>query len=263
MSKIKQYSLINFKDSNFITLVKKYAYAFHCNDIVAGKIISIEATGILVDIGSIQTGFLPFQEMASYTKKEAAILNISQIREFLILNQFGNKKLLILSASQLDAQRAWKRIKIIDEEESIVNTKVIGFNKGGALTLIESLIGFIPNSHLPSFSINNKEIRSLEVKILESNKQNNILTLSCKCALISQNINELKIGNKLEGIIEKIKPYGIYIAIKQLTVLLHQAEIPKEYKKDLNENFKVGETLQVQIVHVDTKYGRVFVSLNT
>jgi small subunit ribosomal protein S1 len=258
----KKYSLINCKNGNFLNLIQKYSYDFHQNDIIAGKIISLETTGMLVDIGSLGTSFLPFQEV-NYNKKNINTdLIINQIREFLILNQFIKRNLIIISAYRLDCLRSWKRIKVMSQEDIIINTEVIGLNKGGFLTSVESLIGFIPNSHLPSIKNNVPNIKELKVKVLEINKQDNILNLSNKCALISQNIDQLHVGNILEGIIEEIKPYGIYISINNLTALLHQAEIPKIYKKNLYEIFKLGNRLIVKILHVDIKYGRIFVTLN-
>nr|YP_010330135.1 ribosomal protein S1 [Porphyridium aerugineum]UNJ17851.1 ribosomal protein S1 [Porphyridium aerugineum] len=262
MVKNNKYALINFKDRNFVQLIKQYEYNFHSNDIIAGKIISLEVSGMLVDIGSIRTGFLPFQELSYNLYAEILRLEINQIREFLILKQLNvvfNQNLMILSIYQLDAIRVWKRLKVMDQEDVILQTNMLGYNKGGALVALEGLIGFIPKSHLPFFNDKMQYLSQLPVTILEANKQKNILTLSTKCALLRQNLNEFKIGKQIEGTIQEIKPYGICISINHLMGLLHQSEIPKN--QEIDRNFHVGQKLQVKILHVDIKYGRIFFSL--
>nr|ARO91169.1 30S ribosomal protein S1 [Flintiella sanguinaria] len=257
-------SLINFKDKSFINLIQEYNYSFNSNDIIAGTIVSKEAYGMLINIGSTKTALVPAKEISLNSAGNPIELNVNETREFVILGQSITKNYIILSIRRLDYMRAWKRIKIMQEEEILIEGSIISYNKGGGLIYLEGLLGFVPNSHLLEQDIKYKYSNNkVPLKLLEVNKQDNRLTLSNRCAVLSKNLENFTIGKKVKGFIEEIKPYGLFIKVGKIKGLLHRSEIKKSHTTTLNEIFKIGNEIEVDIIHVDLRNGRVSFSIKT
>lgn len=256
-------SVLSFFDKNLANLIQEHDYNFNYNDIIAGTVISKEKNGVLVDIGTNITGFLPLQEITINELGEAINLNINDKLEFIILNKCLHKNYIILSMCKIDNIRSWQRIKIMQQEDVISIMNIVGYNRGGVLVTVESLSGFIPNSHFISKNIQKKNSDFYpNCKILEIDKQLNRLTVSEKCALLSKNIHELSIGKYIYGTIEEVKPYGLLIKVKMIQGLLHKSEIPNITGKELSSIFTCGETIKVKIIYVDLKKGRVSFSMS-
>ena len=98
--------------NNFAEILNKYNYKFNNNDIVAGTIIGIETDGVLVDIGATFAAYLPLSEISlTSINHPNEILNIGEIREFLILNSDLPNKKIIISIQKLAYIKAWEKIK--------------------------------------------------------------------------------------------------------------------------------------------------------
>nr|ATJ02858.1 30S ribosomal protein S1 [Porphyridium purpureum] len=256
-------SILSFTDKNLANLIQQNDYDFNYNDIIAGTVISKESNGVLVDIGTNITGFLPLQEITINELGNPINLNINDKREFIILNKCVHKNYIILSMSKIDNMRSWQRIKIIQQEDVISTMKIMGYNRGGVLVNIESLCGFIPNSHIISKHFQHKNDKiDTNFKVLEIDRRLNRLTLSEKCALLSKSTNELTVGKYIYGKIEDIKPYGLLIKTKMIQGLLHKSEIPELTDTELSNMFSRGETIKVKIIYVDLKKGRVSFSMS-
>lgn len=263
MKKKSDNFILNFTDKNLANLIQKHDYDFNYNDIIAGTIISKEKNGILVDIGSNITGFLPLQEITINKLGQPIEVNINDKREFIILNKCLHKNYIVLSMSKIDNIRSWQRIKAIQQEDVISIMQIIGYNRGGILTNFESLCGFIPNSHFISKDAQDKDSNyNRYFKVLEIDRELNRLTLSEKCALLSKNVDELNVGKYISGTIEDIKPYGLLVKVKMIQGLLHKSEIPNISTKKLSNVFSRGESIRVKIIYVDLKRGRVSFSIS-
>ena len=61
------------------------------------------------------------------------------------------------------------------------------------------------------------------------------------------NVNQI-----ISGKVNAIKPYGIFVIIDDVyTVLIHISQINGKYISDINDYFKIGDTIRVRIVDVD------------
>nr|YP_009369950.1 30S ribosomal protein S1 [Boldia erythrosiphon]ARO90638.1 30S ribosomal protein S1 [Boldia erythrosiphon] len=242
-------------------LVNKYNYLFNKGDIIAGKIFSIESSGILVDIGAKLVGYVPLKEISLYHissfKKK---INFYETREFYILNHNKENHQLILSICYIEYLKAWERIKQLYLEDISLNTTIIKQHKSGLAVNIEGVIGFVPNTHIiakaDDFIIGDK----ISLKFLAINEPNNYLILSHRRLIIQNYYNNLKIGQTIEGIIKDIKTYGLFIKIGDITGLLHISEINKKYSEKLSNCFKIGNSIIVRIIHIDPKQGRIALS---
>nr|AOM64628.1 ribosomal protein S1 [Riquetophycus sp.] len=254
---------MSFTNNDFASVLNQYNYHINAGDIVAGTIFSQEKYGFLVDIGEEIAGYIPLEETSILLQNQKNTENYlnNETREFFILAYHRKSKQLLLSIKRLEYIRAWKRIKQLESEDTILELKVAGFNKGGIITLIEGLQGFIPNSHLindlQKSSINHQYIKC---KLLLADEKNNKIILSHKKAILEISTNKFKIGDIVIGKIMNIKSYGAFIQIYGVPALLHISEIGYKNIIDIHTIFNIGDRIKVKILHIDLKQGRLSVS---
>nr|QCI08285.1 ribosomal protein S1 [Pterothamnion crispum] len=250
----------NFINTNFSIMLKKYNYNLHTGDIVAGTIFNQEKTGFLVDIGDRIAGYLPIEEIGLTFNENKDIKYLHKTtREFFILAYDIEMKQLILSVKRLEYIRAWKRIKQIQKENIILNLPIDHINKGGIITHIEGLQGFIPNSHI-IHDIEKDNIKQIQCKFLITDDKNNQIILSNKSALLYVSSHKYRIGEIIYGKIKQIKQYGLFIDINNIIALLHISEISSAYIDNLYQSFQTEKIIKVKIIHIDFKQGRISLS---
>nr|YP_009773995.1 30S ribosomal protein S1 [Caulacanthus okamurae]QIZ74612.1 30S ribosomal protein S1 [Caulacanthus okamurae] len=255
-----------FTENNFASVLDEYKYNANLGDIVAGTVFNIEENGLLVDIGTEIVGYLPKEEISLDMKlinRKTKSLNeiINTTRDFFLLAYNKHSKQLLLSIKRLEYIRAWKRIKQIEAEDIILNVSIKKINKGGVITQLEGIQGFIPKSHIGVMMQNPLQNgANIQCKLLLADEQNNKLILSHKKANLCITASKLKIGEIVEGTIIKVEEYGVFIKIYSVLSLLHISEIGYTNIHNINEIFKVGEIIKVKILHIDMEQGRLSVS---
>lgn len=250
-----------FINEDFSCMLKKYNYSLHPGDIVAGTILNKEKNGFLVNIGDKIAGYLPIDEVSlEFNYKNPNQLLITITREFFIVAYNTTKKQLILSIKRLEYIRAWKRIKQIYQENILFNLKIENLNKGGIITYIEGIQGFIPNSHIILNNNHIKQNKDIICKLLIVDEKNNQIILSNKSALLYLSQHKFRMREIVYGQITKIKEYGLFININTIIALLHISEISSEYIDNLYHTFNIGDIVKVQIIYINLKQGKLSLS---
>lgn len=101
----------------------------------------------------------------------------------------------------------------------------------------------------------------IKLKLLNVEERSNNLILSHRRALIAQASSNLIVGNIIEGIINQITPYGLFIKVGNLKGLVHISEINIKQLDQISSQFKIGDTIKAVIIHVDKKQGRLSLSM--
>lgn len=153
-----------------------------------------------------------------------------------------NTKEIIYTKEQLENAK---------KNNSILESTIKSFdNKNAYINLGKDKIGIIPKDELGVYNKNNKYVQ-FKVKDIK----NNIYLLSRKAVQkdsLNWALNELKDGEKVNGIVRSIKPYGAFIEIGSGTVgLLHIEDISKARMKSPEERLKVGQKIPVIIKNVN------------
>nr|AYR06180.1 ribosomal protein S1 [Renouxia sp.] len=250
-----------FTHKDFAYVLDKYRYNLSIGDIVAGTIFSKEQQGFLVDIGAKIAAYLPQEESSLYQCSFSSFNITNKTREFFILAYNRDRQQLIVSIRRLEYIRGWKRIKQMQAEDIIVNLHIHDINKGGLLTKVEGIQGFIPNSHLIN-AHNKKPLLDtlLQCQFLITDERSNKLVFSHKRAMLTLFSNSIQVGQIIKGTITQIKTYGLFISINNIPALLHISEIGNQYIDNIDNIFKVGNQIKVKVIHIDKKRGRLSVS---
>ena len=71
-----------------------------------------------------------------------------------------------------------------------------------------------------------------------------------------------EVGEVLSGKVTGIQPYGAFVALDEETQgLVHISEITYGYVKDVSEFLSVGQEVEVKVLEVDDKAGKISLSI--
>jgi small subunit ribosomal protein S1 len=121
---------------------------------VRGKVVSVESSGIYVDIGAKSLGFLPVEEatLSGSSRFNDEAFPVGNEYDFLIISNQNADGEVKLSVRRLLFKQAWQTLRDYQAEAKVFETKVIGTNSGGVTVDCIGLRGFVPRSHLSDSS---------------------------------------------------------------------------------------------------------------
>ncbi len=65
-----------------------------------------------------------------------------------------------------------------------------------------------------------------------------------------------EVGNVYEGEVEKVMPYGVFVAFKNKSGLLHISEISHTHIKNVEDVLNEGDSVKVKLIGIDRKAGK-------
>lgn len=195
---------------------------------IEGEVIARDRSSLFLDLGVYGTGIIYGREFyeAKEIIKKLKIGDKVCAKVIELENEEGYKELSLKEATK---QLGWEKLKELKDKEEILKIKITGVNKGGLLTNVEGIAGFLPVSqlsseHYPRVSDADKQkiLRELqkfigqvlEVKILDLTPQENKLILSEKAkseGKIKEILKNYKKGDIVEGEISGIADFGAFI----------------------------------------------------
>ena len=242
-------------------------------EIVEGKVLSVSRNKIWVDIGGYSLGYVPEKEITLNSDIKVGDTIFAYV--ILLENEDGN---VVLSLKRADRERYWKDMEERYKTGEPVEVTINEANKGGLVSEIGGIPGFLPVSqlspeHYPRVAGGDRnEILSrlskligekLFVKVINCDKNSNKLIFSEKAvdaAKLASKIEKYKVGDVLSGKISGIVDFGLFVKIDPLVEgLVHISEISWSRVTDLSKMFKVGDSLKVMVIAVED--GRLSLSL--
>ncbi len=252
----------SFSMDDFAKALEQHNYEFQKGQIVRGKVFEYDSNGAYVDIGGKSSAFLPIEEAALRTVTDLSeVVPLDEEREFLIIREQDANGQVTLSLRQLQIQQAWEDLVALQETGKVLQVRVSGANKGGVTVDVEGMRGFIPRSHLAQRdNIESLIGQSLTVNFLEVDREREKLVLSQRMATQSSALNQLQIGQLVEGTVSSIKPFGVFVDLEGVSGLLHIKQISQKYIENLGQVFAPGQPLKAVVVDLDQSRGRISLS---
>ena len=260
-------------------------------EIARGKVIGKEKSAIFLEISNFGTGVIRGREF-SQAKEMLRKLKIGDEISAKVLDADNENGFVELSVSEAREEVAWSDLKEKKDKNEIFEARALKANKGGLITEVEGVQGFLPVSQLSSEHYpkvengDQSEIlkklqkfigREFKVKILALDSRQKSLILSEKAAAFEGKQEILKnynVGDTIEGEITGITDFGAFIKfpvapvakegeeeIPQETLegLIHISELDWQLIADPEEVVKVGEKVQAKIIEITN--GKISLSL--
>ncbi len=117
-------------------------------EIRKGTIASISPSQILVSIGAKSEGIIAGRELEQLTEEERTALQVGQEVNVFVVNPEDANGNVVLSFKRAQEQMSWENVERMIADETVIDSKIIGFNKGGLIVGVGGLRGFVPASQI-------------------------------------------------------------------------------------------------------------------
>jgi small subunit ribosomal protein S1 len=242
-------------------------------EIVEARVLSVSRNKIWADVAGLSLGYVPEKEITLNSDVKVGDTIFAYV--ILLEDEDGN---VVLSLKRADRERYWKDMEERYKTGEPVEITINEANKGGLISEIGGIPGFLPVSqlspeHYPRVTGGDREEiltrlnkligEKIAVKVINCDKAANKLIFSEKAVdaeKLASKIEKYKVGDTLEGKISGIVDFGLFVKIDPLVEgLVHISEVSWSRVTDLNKLFKVGDTIKVMVIAVED--GRLSLSL--
>lgn len=239
-------------------------------DRVTGKVTKIEEKSVTVEIsGAPYDGVIPISELSSlHIEKASDVVKEGDELDLMIMKvEEGN---YVLSKRKVDAENAWGSLEEKFNNQETVETEVKDVVKGG-LVVDLGVRGFIPASLVEDYfveSFDDYKGKTMTFKIVEMDKEKNRLILSHravvqeeKAAKKGEVLEDLKEGQVLEGVVQRLASFGAFIDIGGVDGLVHISQLSHEHVEKVSDVLKEGDPVTVKVLSVDRDSERISLSI--
>ncbi len=254
---------------NFQALYEESFKEIAEGQILRGTVIEITSDHVTVDVGYKCEGQIPMQEFLKRNRKLDVKVG-DQIDVFLEKKD-REGGLLILSKEKADKVNVWKDVSRSCKEGEVIEGEVVSKVKGGLSVDIGGIFAFLPGSQIDLKPVRNLDDfigQRLTFKVIKFNRKRNNIVLSRRVLLEEERkvqreetLKHLQEGEIVEGTVKNLTDYGAFIELGGLDGLLHITDISWGRIGHPSEKLKVGERIQVKVLHFDREKEKVSLGL--
>ncbi len=243
-------------------------------DLVEGKVLEIKRKEIYLDLNGLATGVVRGPELEDELG-EYSNLKIGDLVNATVIDVDNEKGLVELSFRYAGHLKAWKKLQEMMSEKKLISVKITGANAGGLITQYGKLSGFLPTSqlgfdHFPRVENGDRakilEIlkkylgQTFKVKIIGLSEEDNKLIVSEKEVVrAAEGHKEFKIGDLVEGEVQGLVDFGVFVKFNGQEGLCHISEIAWRRLDHPSDILKVHDKVKAEIIGMEN--GRFSLSI--
>lgn len=274
---------VNQNNQSMEALLKNDAFSVElpqAGEIRDGTIASISQGQILVSIGAKSEGIISGRELEVIDDEDREAFEVGQEIPVFIVSPEDSNGNVVLSYKRAQEQMAWTSVEEQMENDAIIESKIIGYNKGGLIVGIQGLRGFVPASQISALRRSQavgdtpeqrwaKMIgEPISVRIIEVDKTRRRLICSERAAgsesrqsIKERVIDELEEGKAYTGRVTSLADFGAFVNINGADGLVHLSELSWDRIQHPNEVLEVGQEVKVKVINIDREKKRIGLSL--
>ena len=240
-------------------------------DIITGTVVSVDETGVVLDLKYYTEGFIPAEEFSrepGFNLKEA--VQPGEEIQATVLRKDDGQGNILLSRAEAAEVLAWDKLAELQKSGEALDVVVKGSVNGGAIAYVEGVRGFIPASKLALSYVEDTEEylnKPLTVQVIDVDKAKKRLVLSAKELLREKadedrrnKISNIEVGFVTEGTVESLQPYGAFVDLGNgISGLVHISQICEKRIKKPSEAVNVGDKVKVKVIAI--KDGKLSLSI--
>ncbi len=249
-------------------------------EIRKGVIASIGTNQILISVGAKSEGVVAGRELEQLTAEERAELKVGQEVNVFVLNPEDQNGNVVLSFKRAQEEMSWENVEKMIVDETVIDTKIIGFNKGGLIAAVGNLRGFVPSSQISATrraqsSGDTPEQRwqkmvgqPISVRIIEVDRERRRLILSerntnteSRASMKDRVIGELEEGKVYTGRVTSLADFGAFVNLNGADGLVHLSELSWDRLAHPKEILEVGQEVKVKVINIDRDKKRIGLSM--
>lgn len=236
-------------------------------EIVKGKVMTVTASDVLVDIGFKSEGAVPLKEFG----EDAAAVEIGAEVEVFLENVEDSEGRVVLSKQKADFMRVWDHIKEAHDTGNTVQGRLMRRIKGGIVVDLFGVEAFLPGSQIDIRQVKNFDQfigEEFPFKIIKLNKARRNIVVSRRAVLEeersrmrSEIIKELDEGQIREGVVKNITDFGAFIDLGGVDGLLHITDMSWGRVSHPSELVNIGDRIRVKVLNYDRERERISLGL--
>jgi small subunit ribosomal protein S1 len=250
-------------------LSKLYSESFRDikeGEIIAGRIVGINADNVVVDVGFKSDGTISKSEFNA--TEEIKIGDTIDVVIESVEDEDGN---LVLSKKRADFLKIWSRIMDAFENEKIIVGKILKRIKGGMVVDLMGIEAFLPGSQIDIRPVRDFDAfvgQTMDFKIVKVNIPTENIVVSHK-VLIEETISDqrkeildkLEKGQILEGTVKAITDFGVFIDLGGVDGLIHITDLSWGRINHPSEVVRLDEKIKVVVTDFEKERKRISLSL--
>jgi small subunit ribosomal protein S1 len=240
-------------------------------EVYEADILDISENEVIVDLGTKRDGIVPRKDLGLLDDAYRTSLQVGDRVPVVVLKESARDGSLLVSLKQ---GWDWLRARDLLESGEVLEARVTGFNRGGALVSFGRLRGFVPNSHLTSIpsGLRGKRLRqakselvgqTLSLVVIEADQQHQRLVLSERAVGQRQRqqlLEELTVGEVRTGIVRNLVDFGAFVDLGGVDGLIHISELGWKHIDHPSEVLSVGDEIEVYVLSVNRERKRISLS---
>jgi small subunit ribosomal protein S1 len=274
---------VNQNSQSMEALLKNDAFSVElpqAGEVREGIIASINPTQILVSIGAKSEGVISGRELEVIDAEDRDAFEVGQEIPVFVVSPEDSNGNVVLSFKRAQEQMAWESVEALLEGDDIIESKILGYNKGGLIVGVRGLRGFVPASQISALRRSQAvgdtpEQRwarmigeQISVRIIEVDRSRRRLICSERAAssesrqsIKERVIEELEEGHVYTGRVTSLADFGAFININGADGLVHLSELSWDRIQHPNEILEVGQEVKVKVINIDREKKRIGLSL--
>lgn len=259
------------KATSMAELMARQSSSFNAlkrGDMVTGMVKKLTPKEILLDIG-YKSDALVIEYDKQNLENLLGLLKVGDKVTASVISPESEEGFPVLSLRRMLEERVYGALETVFKADTTLTAHILEVTRGGYFIETEGGIkGFLPNSQLMEGRLTQGD--SVQVKVIEFDREKKRVIVSQKATHYLMNASEiekyLKRDVVIKGVVTLVTPYGIYLEISPKDGILiegfiHISEVSHQRVEGLETKYKIGETLETQVIGVDSENKRVNLSL--
>lgn len=249
-------------------------------EIREGTIASVNQSQVLVSIGAKSEGIISGRELEVIDDEVRESFEVGQEIPVFVVSPEDSNGNVVLSYKRAQEQMAWTAVEEQMEENEIIESKIIGYNKGGLIVDVQGLRGFVPASQISALRRSQaigdtpeqrwaKMVNEpISVRVIEVDRSRRRLICSERAAssesrqsIKERVIDELEEGEVHTGRVTSLADFGAFVNIMGADGLVHLSELSWDRIQHPKEVLEVGQEVKVKVINIDREKKRIGLSL--
>jgi small subunit ribosomal protein S1 len=245
-----------------------------------GTIASVSPSQVLISIGAKSEGVVSSRDLEQLSEEDRDALEVGKEVYVYVISPEDKNGNVVLSLKRAQEQLSWDKVEKALEDNEIIESKIVGFNKGGLIAAVEGLRGFVPSSQVSAMrrSMSTGDTpeqrwqkmvgEPISVRVIEVDRERRRLILSEKAAsnesrqsIKERVLEELNEGETYTGRVTSIANFGAFININGADGLAHLSEISWDHIEHPQEVLEVGQEVDVKVINIDQEKKRIGLSI--
>lgn len=260
----------NLTMADLMAEVDKSMTRIYRGQVLPATVALVSEQGVVVNIGYHADGIIPWNEV-SVEEVDPATIKEGDTFEVTVVKIDDGEGNVLVSKRRAEEQLVLNEIEALYKAKKVITVCIKEVVKGGVVAPFKGIRAFIPGSQLTNTYVEDFTAfvgKEIPVEIIEFVPKNRKLVLSGKRLAVeaakvakAEKIASLEEGQKIQGTVTKLMPYGAFVSLGGVEGLVHINDLSWVRIKHPSDVVKEGDKVDVVILSVDKETGKVALSL--